>query len=123
MSTNEVMTGPGWITVLLPVPLGYVSGDPVIVGGNIRGVLETDRDGDGNASVRMPYTLIYKFSVKGENGAGNTAIAQGGLLYWETAATPKLSADSTNGTLYGIAMEAVASGATEEIEVAILQGA
>lgn len=89
-------------------------GDPGLVGDRPC-VLLTDQDEDGFATVK--FNGSYRLSVKGENGAGNAAIALNGPVYYDTASTPKINGDVTNGVRYGTAVEAVSSGATSVIVV------
>lgn len=92
-----------------------VSGTPVLLG-PVPGVALTDEDDDGDVTVQ--FGGVYDFPVKGANNAGNTAIAIGGSVFYDAGATPdELNADNTNGTLFGYALEAVASGATTTIRV------
>ena len=113
MSTNEIYDHGDVLE--LPVPAAYTSGDPVVVG-KIPGVLETDRDSDGNAIVKM--RGVFDLSVEGTNAAGNTAIAVGDALFWQVGDTPTISADAT-GELFGHALEIVASAATTVIKVRV----
>jgi hypothetical protein len=47
---------------------------------------------------------VFKLSVKGVNGSGNTAIAAGDTIFYVTGDTPKLSAKAT-GVKYGTALD------------------
>lgn len=93
---------------------GGKTGDPGLVGDRPC-VLLTDQDADGFATCK--FNGSYRLSVKGENGAGNAAIAVGAAVYYDAAATPKINADNTNGVRYGTAVNAVGSGATTTIVV------
>lgn len=104
--------------LVLAVPANTVSGDPVAVG-QIPGVALIDRNADGNATVDTGG--CYMLSVKGIDGSGNHAIAQGDPIYHVQADTPKLSAKAT-GVLFGYALEAVGSGATKTIAVRLALG-
>lgn len=105
-----------WRKVTAPASGGVV-GDPCLVGTQ-PGVLLTDQDADGMATVRFgPVTVLL--SVKGENAAGNSAVAVNDALFYEAAATPKVNKDGTNGVAFGRAVEVVGSGATKEILVDI----
>lgn len=103
----------------LAVPSGTVSGDPVAVG-SLVGVAETDRDSDGNAIVCIA-PRIWRLSVKGVDGSGNSAVAVGDKLYYNSGDTPKIN-KKTAGVAFGEALEAVSSGATATIEVLVTQG-
>lgn len=91
------------------VPVGTLSGDPVMIGDR-PGYATTDRDANGKASVKFKGVIIT--SVKGENNAGNAAIADGAIVYYEAAATPKLNIDNVAGKRYGYLRGAVTAGAT-----------
>lgn len=120
MATNEVYY-PG-DTLPLPVPAGTKSGDPVVVG-TIAGIAMEDRDAAGNAPVRVKG--VFKLSVTGNDGASNKAIAVGDTVYYtapsgETPAT--IDANATDGAEFGVALKAIASGATATIPVALKGG-
>ena len=93
-----------------------VSGDPVMVG-QLPGVALISTDADGKVTVK--HDGVFRLSVKGENNAGNVAVAVGDILYHEAAATPKINKDSTAGIRFGYALEAIASGATATIKVKV----
>ncbi len=113
MSTNE--THDHGDVLKLPVPANYTSGDPVVVG-RMPGVLETDRDSDGNAIVKM--RGVFDLSVEGTDAVGNTAIAIGDPVFWQVGDTPVLSADES-GELFGHATEIVLTSATTTIKVRV----
>lgn len=114
MAKNRV--APHGKQLVLPVPSGRVSGDPVVVG-QLPGVCLTDRDANGNATVQMDG--VFTLSVKGENNAGNSAVAIGDILYYETGQTPPVNKDNVAGVRFGYALEVVSSGATTSIKVKI----
>ena len=97
----------------VPVPAGTKSGDPVVYGQR-PGIALEDRDADGNAPVN--FDAVPELSVKGVDGAGNKAIAEGDVIYYVAEDTPKLSVKAT-GIRYGYAKGTVASGATATIQV------
>jgi hypothetical protein len=79
--------------------------------------LTTDQDaGDNSASV--DFGGVYDLSVKGIDGGGNSAVAAGDILYYTDADSPPISKKAT-GVRFGYALEAVGSGATATIEVAV----
>jgi hypothetical protein len=84
-------------------------GDPGLVGDRPC-VLLTDQDTNGAATVK--FNGSYRLSVKGENGAGNAALAINAPVFYDAAGTPKINGDNTNGVRFGTVIEAVASGAT-----------
>lgn len=87
------------------------SGDPVLFG-VVPGVALTAPDADDIVSVQ--FGGVYEFPVVGADGAGNAAIAIADPLYHDSGV---INADETNGTLFGYALAAVASGATTTIRV------
>ncbi len=100
-------------TLNMAVPSGITSGDPVVVN-NITGVALTDRDSDGNATVK--FNGVADLSVKAIDDDGNSAVAVGDVIYWLTGDTPKLS-KKNSGTGFGVAMETITSGSTATIKV------
>lgn len=98
----------------LPVPVGTVSGDFVLVLGDLPAVAQIDRKSDGNATVQL--RGVFKLSVTGEDGSGNAAVAYGDKIYHDT---DTLNADDANGVFFGRAMGAVGSGESAEIWVLI----
>jgi predicted RecA/RadA family phage recombinase len=114
MATNQVLEHADQMSVVCTAPATPASGDPVLFGQR-PGVALTDERADGETTVK--FNGSYLLSVKGENNAGNTAVAAGDILYYDAAATPVINKDNTNGVRYGYAGAAVASGATTTIEV------
>lgn len=106
---------------LLPLtcshPTTPTSGCPVRIGG-ITGVAVTDERTAGDTTVDL--AGVYDLSVKGENDAGNVAVAAGDALYYVDAdvddGTGTLSKKVT-GYFFGYALEGVNSGSTSTIEV------
>ncbi len=92
------------------------SGDPVVAG-QIPGVALTAEDTNGVTTVAV--NGAFNLSVKGENNAGNSAVAVGDILYYEAGQTPPVNKDGTAGIRFGYALAAVASGATTTIPVKI----
>jgi hypothetical protein len=80
------------------------------------GVAEVDLGTDGKTT--MDFDGVYALSVKGIDGSGNAAVAEGDILYYVDADTPKLSKKAT-GVRFGYAHGTVASGATATIDVKI----
>lgn len=104
--------------LVAPTDGGVNSGDPMVVG-QIPGVALYNKDANGNTVIDR--LGVYNLSVKGANNAGNVAVAAGDIIYYNSAATPKLNKDSvTAGNVrFGYALAAITSGATATIEVAI----
>lgn len=116
MATNEVFEHGDRMQVVCTAPATPVSGDPVMYGQR-PGVCEVSEGSDGLASVK--FSGVFNLSVKGEQAAGNVAVAEGDILYYEAGQTPPLNRDATNGIRYGYAGGAVTSGATATIPVII----
>ena len=113
MATNQIFDEGDDLSVACTDPATPAAGDPVRFG-QLGGVAQTAERSDGNTSVS--FEGVFKLSVKGVNGSGNTAIAAGDTIFYVDADTPKLSAKAT-GVKYGTALDAVASGATTTIRV------
>lgn len=98
----------------VPVPVGTLSGDPLLFGGDIPCVANIDRQDDGTASVCMVGS--FDLTVKAINGSGNSAIAIGDKIYFDNAATPKLNKVAT-GIVFGRALTTLTTGTTGTVEV------
>lgn len=111
----------GWIeqhapiNMELAVPASTVSGDVCLLEEMVVYV-QTDRDTDGNATCTIPCAHVQTFTVYGRGNGADSAVVVGQKLYFD-AADGQINKDSTNGELFGFALEAVASGANAEIEV------
>ena len=118
MAKNEVYY-PG-NAIPLPVLEGTKSGDPVVVG-TIAGVALEDCDAAGNAPVRVKG--VFKLSVTGHDGTSDKAIGVGDKVYYTTPSggTPAINANTT-GKEFGVALKAIAAGATATIPVALKGG-
>lgn len=99
----------------------FESGDPVLFGvGAVPAVCLND-EADSQVVVEFGTALVcYRLPVVGVDGAGNSAVAAGDLVYYDTGV---INADDANGAVYGTALEPVASGATTTIVVAVGVGA
>lgn len=115
MATNVIYNDGDRLAVACTQPATPVSGDPVLFG-QLPGVALTNEHSDGTTSVQ--FEGVAEFSVLGHNGTAGTAIAAGDVVYYDSAATPKLNVN-TAGVRFGVAMEAVTSGATATIQVRI----
>ena len=115
MATNIIYDHGDELAVVCTQPATPASGDPVLFG-QLPGVALTKEHSDGTTSVK--FRGVAEFSVKGHDGSSNTAIAAGAVVSDKAGATPVLNADSS-GVRFGIAMEAVSSGATSTIQVRI----
>ncbi len=97
-------------------PTTPASGDPVLCG-QIPGVALNTEDTAGVTTVALDGA--FDLSVKGVDSAGNSAVAVGDAIYYQTGDTPKLSKKATNGVLFGYALAAVSSAATATITVEV----
>lgn len=82
-------------------PASPKSGDPCRFGTKVVGVAEGDMDA-GTSLTTMNIDCVASLSVKAVDGAGNSAVTAGDLLYYMDADTPKLSKKNT-GVPFGIA--------------------
>jgi predicted RecA/RadA family phage recombinase len=114
MATNEVFRPGDALSVVCTHPATPASSNPVRVG-ELGGVAQTAERADGTTSVL--FDGVFELSVKGENNAGNSAVAVGDKLYYEDAATPVINKDNVAGHPFGIALAAVNAGATATIRV------
>lgn len=115
MAKNQVFDRARRLQVAATHPTTPASGDPVRYGQR-PGVCLVSEGSDGLASVQ--FEGEFTFSVKGVDGAGNSAVAEGDILYYVDADTPVLSKKNT-GVRFGYAAAAVTSGATATIPVII----
>lgn len=116
MAKNRARIDGRTISAAATQPATPVSGDPVLVG-QIPGVALTDERADGTVTVDT--AGVYNLSVKGENNAGNSAVAVGDLLYYEAGQTPPVNKDNVAGVRFGYALGTVGSGATATIPVKV----
>lgn len=118
MSTNRVLAT-GWRqSVACTHPATPASGDPVRYG-MLTGVALTAEGGGGNAATQTSVDFGpggWDLSVKGVDDSGDAVVAVGDALFYVDADTPRLS-KKVSGYFFGIALEAVGSGATATINV------
>jgi len=88
------------------------SGETVLVGG-ITGVALADEDSDGYTVIRREG--VFDLSVKAHDGSSNSKVGFGDALYLD-ASNGTLDKDNTE-TLFGYALEEIASGETDTIKV------
>jgi len=101
---------PEALHIELPVPAGVLSGEPVAVGA-WRGVAQTDRDANGNATVWINGSA--ELTVDG-------AVATVGLPVYITSARA-LNTTATGNTLFGYSLGTKAAAAGP-LEVGLLNG-
>ena len=120
MATNEIFEPVGKLS--LPVPDSTAAGTALIIFGVVPAVTITAEGEGGNAALHATCAIdpawVFDLPVKGEDGAGNAAVSIGELVVVDTDG--EVNVDITNGTDFGIALEAVASGATSTIRVLLL---
>ena len=120
MAKNLVIKKPD--NILVAVPSGVKSGDPVAVGG-ITGVALIDAEDDGTCIIRRKG--VFELNVEGVNMVenesvweyGNVAVSIGDKLYYDATRTVKINKNDHSGTFFGYALETVGSGANATIQV------
>lgn len=110
MATNYVQ--PGDVVEIEKADVS--SGDHVVLG-NLNGVALTDADDDDK--VQLATKGVFDLEVAGEDGDGDKEISAGDKVYDDSG---DLNVDSANGTLFGIALDGVASGESSTIPVMIV---
>ena len=115
MAKNLIIGEAKGIGVICSNPTTPASGDPVRFG-EMTGVALGAENSDGETVVDFTPGNVYDLSVKGVDGSGNSAVAVGDKIYYVDADTPKLS-KKTAGRFFGFAMEAIATGETDTINV------
>ncbi len=97
-------------------PTTPASGDPVRTGQRPGVALINEDTSDGVTTVAEDG--VFLLSVKGVDGGGNSAVADGDILYYVDADSPPIS-KKTSGVRFGYARGAVTSGATATIAVEV----
>jgi predicted RecA/RadA family phage recombinase len=116
MAKNQVYNDGNQFSAVCSQPAVPVSGDPVLVG-KLPGVALTTEDAvTGETTVKT--NGVYNLAVLGHDGTAAAAIAVGDIVYYDTAATPKVNVKTT-AVRFGYALAAVSSGATATIPVKI----
>jgi predicted RecA/RadA family phage recombinase len=114
MATNEVYEDGDNLSLVCTDPTTPASGGPVLCG-QIPGVALIAETADGLTTITTKG--VYDLSVKAVDSSGNSAVAAGDIIYYQTGDTPKLSKKATSGVRFGYALEAVTSAATATIQV------
>lgn len=104
MSKNFIQ--PGNVLNLTAPSGGVVSGDPVLVGAGIFGVVENTAAEDAPMQVKV--VGVHKIVKK--TGSGQ-AVSEGDKLYWDGSGK-KLTLSLTGNTLCAVAVQAEISAAT-----------
>lgn len=114
MATNITRQLGEQLAVTVTHPTTPVSGGPCRWGAKAGIALIDEDTTDGKTTVK--FNGCATIPVKGIDGSGNSAVAEGDALYYVDADTPPVSKKAT-GTLIAHAMGTVGSGATATIEV------
>ncbi len=114
MATNITRQLGEQLAVTVTHPTTPVSGGPCRWGAKAGIALINEDTVDGKTTVK--FNGCATIPVKGIDGGGNSAVAEGDALYYTDADTPPVSKKAT-GTLIGHAMATVASAATATIEI------
>lgn len=126
MAKNLIFDEGDNLSVICTQPATPASGDPVLFG-DLPGIAMTDVGKGGNAPTKtsVQFEGVGEFPVKGINGAGNSAVAPGDVIYYVAGDSPPLSKKAT-GVRFGVAMgkpdqtgNLVGSSATATIRVRI----
>lgn len=122
MATNILYkSGEGGIVLRMTVGSGVVANDMVEFV-ELHGVAITSYSAvDGKADILLPgIDAVVDLEVLAENHTVGSAVAIGDKLYYDAAETPdEINKDSTDGKACGYALEAIDSGATDTIQVAV----
>lgn len=115
MAKNQVFQHAQRLQVACTHPTTPVSGDPCRYGQRPAVCLVSEGT-DGLATVQ--FEGEFTLSVKGIDQSGNSAVAEGDILYYTDADTPPVSKKNT-GVRFGYAGGAVTSAATATIPVIV----
>lgn len=116
MAKNLTYTESDTRSVVVTHPASPVSGDPVRYGQR-PGLALTDMNATtSKTSVQFEGEAVV--SVKAVDGAGNSAVAEGDILYYVDGDTPNLSKKNT-GVRWGYAAAAITGGQTASINAVI----
>lgn len=124
MAKNIIFEDDDTLSVACTQPAVPVSGDPVLFG-DTPGIALTNERADGRTTVDFECTA--EVPVKGVNAGGNSAVADGDVVYYVAGDTPPLS-KKVAGVRFGVAVSKpsdtaggnlVAAGATTNIRVRV----
>lgn len=115
MATNLRIKDATRISVVCSHPTTPAANDPVLFGSFCTGVALTDERTNGTTTVDFGMS-VWDLSVKGVDGSGNSAVAVGDAIFYNSADTPVLN-KKTAGVFFGFALEVVGSGETDTINV------
>lgn len=116
MATNLVYDNRADLRLQLTVGASKTAGSYIALN-DLWVLLLEDSDSNNKATCILPgLSTVANLSVVGADNAGNAAVAVGAKVYWDAA---EFNVDATNGTFVGYALEAVSSGETTTIQVAL----
>lgn len=107
----------------VPVGVGKVSGDPVVLG-PYPGVCVNDRGAGAGPAVNADVEfdrefVIYNINVEAVDFVAPNAVAVGDVLYYDTITDANILNKDNNGEEYGVALEVIAAG-TAFIDVMLM---
>lgn len=114
MAKNHVQVGKR-----LTVTKANIDSSQAVLEGKLVGVAEIDTNDNGKTVIAP--SEVWDLSVKAINDGGNSAVSVGDELYYEDGADPVIN-KKKSGVKFGIALEAVSTGQTDTINVAIYPG-
>lgn len=116
MATNVRYSKRAGIQLELTVGASQDGGDVILLN-DMPVFLIEDSDDDNKAMVELiGVSLVVDLSVVGADDGGNAAVAVGNAIYNDSG---EYNRDAVNGVPIGYALEAVESGATTTIQVAL----
>ena len=117
MKNSSFVSGEGFVKLKLTVTASGSAGDIDLIS-TMPILLITDANASDLATAEiLGCKRVIAIDVHGANNAGDTAVAIGDKVYWDST---EVNADVTNGTFLGYALAAVVSGATTEIDIALV---
>jgi len=120
MSTNVIHRKSAWVTRELDLGAAKVSGDIEQISDMLVYLLEATDSSNLATCEILGCSTVVDLSVVGADGSGNVAVAIGDKIFQDTSTV--YNKDSINGVFIGYALEAVSSGATTTIMVALVHG-
>lgn len=116
MATNIVYETRAAVRLAIDFGASVSSGDVEFLNDLGFLVLEDSDSNDVATAELIGIQTVVDLSVTGEDDAGNSAVSVGETIYKDGTAYNK---DAVNGTKVGYALEAVGSGSTATIQVAL----
>jgi hypothetical protein len=116
MATNQKSRGRH---IAATVSNTEVSGNPVLVGAALTGIVEETPGSDGATVLNVASDEVFTVTVKAIDGSGNSAVAVGDIIYIIMGDTPHLSKKAT-GVKFGVALTTLASGTTGPVDIMLV---